>query len=260
MRTQFGWGPAYALEHIVDKHNFVDKNLVVGNITQGAIPIVTPIGGDRASVGSNAIAIALHTGAAACPFFLWDTGTAAMSWGEVQKLQLEGAKLRPGSAVDEQGRPAVEAKDAAFLNPAGTIGNALGIMIELLSASLGAGDPNLRSSEPAKVPPGEPSTCVFIFFAFDLSTLDSLPFPAGRTRQENVSRMVEAIFTENGSSRLVGQRKWEAKQRSELHGGLLFAPESIAAFEEEAQKWGVPFPAVTELDVRVNSIAVAGKL
>lgn len=66
--NHFGWGPAYALEHLSD-------NLIVGNITQGAIPIVTPIGGDRPSVGSNAIAIALSTGvdpdSDSCPFFLW---------------------------------------------------------------------------------------------------------------------------------------------------------------------------------------------
>ena len=103
--NHFGWGPAYALEHLTD-------DLVVGNVTQGAIPIVTPLGGDKPTVGSNAIAIALETGSKTCPFFLWDSGTAALSWGEVQKLQLEGAKLRPGTAVDTKGQPAVEAKDS----------------------------------------------------------------------------------------------------------------------------------------------------
>ena len=45
--------------------------------------------------------------------------------------------------------------------------------------------------------------------------------------------MVEAIFQGNGTARIVGQRKYAAKQRSEEHGGsLLFAPESKEAFEE----------------------------
>ena len=169
--NHFGWGPAYALEHLTD-------DLVVGNVTQGAIPIVTPIGGDKPTVGSNAIAIALETGSKTCPFFLWDSGTAALSWGEVQKLQLEGAKLRPGTAVDTKGQPAVEAKDAAFLLPAGTIGNALGILIELISANMGSGDPRLRSEPPERVPEGEPSTCVFIFFALNLAM-----FATGRARR-----------------------------------------------------------------------------
>ena len=205
--NHFGWGPAYALNHL-------SEDLVVGNITQGAIPIVTPIGGTEPTLGSNAIALAIHTGSEECPFFLWDTGTAAMSWGEVEKLRAEealgsrnsrgeapgtlplvhqtfhpmlqryrgggGLASSPfrrfrrgegclethargavgmhvqGGAVDSEGKPAVKASDAAFLLPAGTIGNALGIIIELLSASLGAGDPRLRSEPPEKVPDGEP--------------------------------------------------------------------------------------------------------
>ena len=58
--------------------------------------------------------------------------------------------------MDSEGRPAIKASDAAFLQPAGTIGNALGVIIELLSASLGAGDPRLRSEPPENVPDGEP--------------------------------------------------------------------------------------------------------
>ena len=103
-----------------------------------------------------------------------------MSWGEVQKLQLEGGTLPPGGAVDDQGKPAVQATDASFLLPAGTIGNALGILIELLSANLGAGDPRLRSEPPEKVPEGEPTTCVFVFFALNLAMFDGLDFPAVR--------------------------------------------------------------------------------
>jgi hypothetical protein len=34
--------------------------------------------------------------------------------------------------------------------PQGTIGNALAVIIELLSANLGAGDPRLRSEPPGK--------------------------------------------------------------------------------------------------------------
>lgn len=251
--NHFGWGPAYALELLTDE-------LLIGNACQGAIPIVTPIGGTDATIGSNAIAIALNTGVAACPVFIWDTGTAAMSWGEVQKLQLENGILRPGSAVDAQGQPAVQAHDAVSLLPAGTIGNALGVLIELLAANVGAGDPHFRSEPQGDCPDGEPNTCVFIFFAINLSVFDALGFPHGRSRQDNVSKMVEAIFNGNGSSRIVGLRKWQAKQRSDHYGGLLFAPESIVAFQEEADARGIAFPeGAKEIEVSVEQIAVAGK-
>jgi LDH2 family malate/lactate/ureidoglycolate dehydrogenase len=251
--NHFGWGPAYALELLTDE-------LLIGNACQGAIPIVTPIGGTDARVGSNAIAIALNTGTEECPVFVWDTGTAAMSWGEVQKLRLEGGALRPGSAVDAQGKPAAQAEDAVSLLPAGTIGNALGILIELLSANVGAGDPRFRSEPAGDYPAGEPSTCVFIFFALNLAVFDALDFPNGRSRKENLAGMVDAIFKDNGQSRIVGLRKWQAKQRSDHYGGLLFSPESIAAFRAEASTQGIVFPEdCKEIEVSIEQIAVAGK-
>lgn len=250
--NHFGWGPAYALEHLTD-------DLLIGNLCQGAIPIVTPIGGTDASIGSNAIAITLNTGIEECPVFIWDTGTAAMSWGEVQRLLIDDGELRPGGAVDANGQPAVRASDAVSLLPAGTIGNALGVLIELLAANVGAGDPRYRHEPPDDCPAGEPNTCTFVFFALNLSVFDALDFPHGRSRMENVASMVEAIFKDNGTSRIVGLRKWRAKQRSEALGGLLFAPESIDAFRAEAEEWGVAFPDVEEVEVGMEEIAVAGK-
>lgn len=250
--NHFGWGPVYALEHLTD-------DLLVGNACQGAIPIVTPIGGTEATIGSNAIAMTLRTGREDCPVFLWDTGTAAMSWGEVQKLQLEGGTLRQGACVDAEGNPAVLATDAVSLLPAGTIGNALGILIELLAANVGAGDPRFRSEPPDAVADGEPNTCVFVFFAISLGVFDGLDFPHGRSRLANVSAMVDAIFKDNGTSRMVGLRKWRAKERSEEHGGLLFAAESVASFREEAEARGIGLPPFREIDVDIEAVTVAGK-
>lgn len=226
------------------------------------------------TLGSNAISLALSTGGVEeCPFFLWDTGTAAMSWGEVEKLRAEQelgnatskgeapGTLPAGGAVDAEGNPAVLASDASFLLPAGTIGNALAVIIELLAANVGAGDPRNRSEPPENVPEGEPTTCVFTFFALNLSIFDGLGFPGDRSRKENVKRMVDAIFTDNGSSRIVGQRKWAAKQRSEAHGGdLLFAPESIVAFEAQSELYGVEMPPHTELELTASGVSVAAKL
>ena len=62
-----------------------------------------------------------------------------------------------------------------------------GILIELLSANLGAGDPRLRSEPPEKVPEGEPTTCVFVFFALNLAMFDGLDFPAVRSRKSGCS-------------------------------------------------------------------------
>merc|ERR1712228_203156 len=138
-------------------------------------------------------------------------------------------------------------------------GNALGLVIELMAANVGAGDPRARSAPPDECPAGEPSTCVFTFFAVNLGAFDKLNFPNGRSRRENVAHMVESMFKDNGSARIVGERKWRAKQRSEQHGGLLFSQGSIAAFQEEAAARNVPFPTVKVVEVSMKQIAVAGK-
>ena len=64
----------------------------------------------------------------------------------------------------------------------------------------------------------------------------------------------------NGGARIVGQRKWVAKQRSEEYGGILFSPESFAAFKEQAAMYGVDLPEMKELEVASSQVKVAGKL
>ena len=249
--NHYGWGGAYAL-------HFMNDGLLCGNLCQGAIPIVTPVGGSEARLGCNAISIALETYTDECPIFLWDAGIGAVSWGEVQRRRLDGTPLPEGCVVDSHGAPTTDAGSAASLLPAGSIGNALGILIELLSAQVGAGDPRCRSVPPQSAPEGEPVTCSFVHFSLNLSSLDNLPFPHGRSRAENVAAMVDALFTGNGDARLCGLRKWQARQRYEDAGGLLFAPESIDAFRVEGERQGVPLPVdIRDVQVDVQSIHVA---
>lgn len=251
--NHYGWGGAYALQ-------LMKNGMLCGNLSQGAIPIVTPIGGNQARMGCNAISIAMETYSQDCPMMLWDAGIGAVSWGEVQKLRLDGASLRAGCAVDAQGESTSDANRATSLLPAGSIGNALGFLIELLSAQIGAGDPRCRSAEPELVPPGEPVTCVFVHFALDLKFFDGLDYPQDRSRCENVAAMIDALIQGNGSARLSGLRKWQARQRAEKSGGLLFARESIEAFQREAGARGVPFPnEISEALVDIPAVHVANK-
>lgn len=251
--NHFGWGGAYAL-------HYSKGGLLSGNICQGAIPIVTPIGGNEARMGCNAVSIALETYTAECPLFLWDAGIGAASWGEVQRRRLDESLLRKGCVVNANGVATTDPNAAASLLPAGSIGNALGTLIELLAAQIGAGDPRNRSVEPARIPEGEPATCTFIHFSLDLTRFDVLSFPHGRSRSANVAAMVDALLGDNGSARLCGLRKWQARQRAEQAGGLLFSPESVDAFRNEADTRGVSLPSdLREVYLEMAPIYVANK-
>ena len=109
------------------------------------------------------------------------------------------------------------------------------------------------------MPPGEPVTCVFVHFALNFKLFDKLAFPHNRSRAENVAAMVDALFQGNGSARLCGLRKWQARQRADQAGGLLFARESIEAFRSEADARDVPLPTIREIQVSVRSVHVASK-
>ena len=72
--------------------------------------------------------------------------------------------------------------------------------------------------------------------------------------------MIDALFKGNASARLCGQRKWQARQRSERAGGLLFTPESIEAFRGEADARDIPLPwEMREVQVDVPVLDVARK-
>ena len=251
--NHFGWGGAYALQH-------ARNGLLSGNLCQGAIPIVTPIGGTEPRMGCNAVTVALETYTDSCPWFLWDAGIGATSWGEVQRRRLEGSSLPSGCAVDHQGAVTTIAAQAASLLPAGSTGNALGTLIELLSAQVGAGDPRCRSLEPDRLSAEEPVTCVFVHFSLDLRRFDTLSFPQGRDRSENVAAMVDSLLGDNGAARLCGLRKWQARQRADAAGGLLFSRESMEAFHVEAAARNVALPrGIRELQMEVPAIHVASK-
>ena len=251
--NHYGWGGAYALQ-------FMQDGFLSGNICQGAIPIVTPIGGNEPRMGCNAVSIALESHSPDCPFFLWDAGIGAVSWGEVQRSLLDGSPLPTGCVVDKHGQKTTHADEAASLLPAGSIGNTLGMLIELLAAQIGAGDPRFRSAPPNDTPAGEPVTCSFVHFCLNLNLFNALAFPHARSRAENVAAMAEALLYGNGSARLSGMRKWQARQRAEEAGGLLFSTESMDAFRHETESQGVPFMSdVREVQVHITELHVARK-
>ncbi|MFN8391866.1 MAG: Ldh family oxidoreductase [Bdellovibrionota bacterium] len=249
--NHFGWGGAYVLDNIND-------GFVAGNACQGAIPITSLIGGVDARMGSNAVCIGMETHREDCPFFLWDTGIAATSWGTVQSCRLTGRPLPPGCAVDGSGALTTNANEAVALRPAGSIGNALGLLIELAAAQAGASSPQYRSAPPDRVPEGESPTCVFWHFAVDSSLGGALETGHGRSQQENVANMVGALLG-NSDARLPGQRKWEALKRCRDQGGLLFDQTSYDAFQTEARARDLALPPFEEIEVEIEPIEVASK-
>ena len=103
-------------------------------------PLVAPHGGVERVLGTNPIAAAFpHE-----PFrIVIDTGTAAITYGDILVAKAADRPLPEGAAVDAEGRPTTDpdaAREGALLPFAGHRGYVLGLMAQLLAGALPLGN------------------------------------------------------------------------------------------------------------------------
>ncbi|HJU30155.1 MAG TPA: Ldh family oxidoreductase [Hyphomicrobiaceae bacterium] len=143
--------------------------------TAASSPLVAPLGGTRAELGTNPIAIAVPS--AAEPIVL-DMGTSAFMMTEVLLRERMGQPLPEGVAIGPDGRPtrdAGEARRGALLPFGGYKGFGLALMVQALGLLAGPGAN------------GE-LDYTYLFIAFKPGLLG----PADRFQRE-VTRLVERI-------------------------------------------------------------------
>jgi LDH2 family malate/lactate/ureidoglycolate dehydrogenase len=178
--------------------------------------LVHPWGGRVALVGTNPIAVALPTDGEP---FVMDMATGAISKGEVIARRLRGQELPPGSAVDADGNPTVDAAaaDGGAISPfGGPKGFALGLAIELLVAALS--DTALGEQVRGTLDVTDPVNKGDLLIAFDPQATGVAPFgerigdylralrasplapgsngvmiPGDRAREERLHRLAEGI-------------------------------------------------------------------
>lgn len=109
----------------------------IGIATCTSEALVHPWGGSRPLIGTNPLAIAIPV-EGDIPVSL-DMSTGSTSRGRILHHAMTGAELQEGWAVDEHGQPTTnpqEALDGAISPFGGAKGYALGIVLEILVASL----------------------------------------------------------------------------------------------------------------------------
>ncbi|WP_448624393.1 Ldh family oxidoreductase [Geodermatophilus sp. URMC 64] len=112
-----------------------------------APPMVAPFRGTRPALGTNPIAIGVPTSGDPVIF---DGGTSALMWGEVQLKAQLGVELPPDSAIDAHGSPTTDAAQAlagALLPVAGHKGYGLGFMVQALALLSGSFDQSGTSQD-----------------------------------------------------------------------------------------------------------------
>lgn len=111
---------------------------LIGIHVAGAPAKVAPVGGAGPALGTNPIAFGLPSEDGPLVF---DMGTSALMWGEVQLFARLGTPLPEGTAVDADGNPttdAAKALDGAVLPFGGHKGFGLSLIVQALSLLTGA--------------------------------------------------------------------------------------------------------------------------
>ena len=141
---------------------------VIGIALTTSEALVHPWGGTRAMVGTNPLAVAVPV-AGEDPVVL-DMATGQVSRGKVLDHAARGLPLAPGDAVDAAGVPttdAAEAVDGAISPFGGPKGYALGLMLEVLVATVT--HTALGEDVRGTLDPTDPSTKGDLFIALDSS-------------------------------------------------------------------------------------------
>jgi LDH2 family malate/lactate/ureidoglycolate dehydrogenase len=113
----------------------------LGLVFTNAYPKVAAHGGTRATLGTNPMAFSVPVDGAA--YVVGDLSTGALAGSRVREAIERGEPLPDGMALDARGRatndPRALDEGGVMLPAAGAKGYALGLMVELFGAVLGAG-------------------------------------------------------------------------------------------------------------------------
>jgi LDH2 family malate/lactate/ureidoglycolate dehydrogenase len=174
---------------------------------------VAPAGGTKPVFGTNPIAFSWPRPDR--PPFVFDFATSAIARGEIELHRRAGKPIPTGWAIDIEGNPTNDptaALTGAMLTFGGHKGSALSAMIELMAGPL-IGD--MMSAESMAFDEGVGAAPCHgeLILAFDPKVFLGADAPQHAARAET---MFDAIVVQG--ARLPSQRRYEARERSELNG------------------------------------------
>lgn len=190
---------------------------------------IAPWGGRKAVLGTNPWSLAVP-GTAGEAVLVIDQSASVVARSEVMKHQREGRQLRPGWALDAEGRPTTDPDEAlrGTMVPAGGykgVGSAL--MVEIFAACLTGAMPGIEASPFSGTAGGPPRTGQF-FIAVDPNAASNGQFAA------RLSTVV-AAFQEAEGARVPGTRRANAR-RASAEASVAVDPALFAKARELAGK------------------------
>ena len=170
---------SYSIEHTqtcTSLGYFTEQLAKSGMLAIGATnasAVVAPPGGSIPVLGTNPIAMAVPDGKGGVAF-QFDFSTSAIALGKITMAAAANEPIPLGWAVDKEGNPTINAKDAlegSLLSTGGYKGYGLGLMAELLAGAL-TGSRLSVEVPPLKTPEGEPHDLGQFYIVIDVEAYD----------------------------------------------------------------------------------------
>lgn len=203
--------------------------------------IMAPYGGTSRVLGTNPICIAVPSGK---DFpFVFDAATSEAAFNKIIVAGLEGRSIPPGWALDKEGRPTFDAKEAleGMVIPFGGYkGSGLAIMVHVLSGLLGHAAAGAGVYDSVKDGNGDVGGVGFFFCALDVGRFQ----PLG-----DFTRQVDAFIDEiKGARRLKPEQEIyvpgeleHSRRAKHLAQGVELGEAVYGELEETALRLGVAF-------------------
>lgn len=183
---------------------FTEQIANVGMIGIGftnASAVVSPPGGKKAVLGTNPIAMSIPAKTGGVAFQL-DQSTSAVALGKITMAAAAGDSIPMGWAVDVDGNPTTNPKEAlagSLVSTGGYKGFGFGLMAEILAAAI-TGSVNSLDVKGLKLPDGTPHDLGQFYFLMDPTAV------SGDVFWQRLDRISEAV-AEQPEARLPGSQR-----------------------------------------------------
>jgi len=176
-----------------------------------ASAVVSPPGGTKPVLGTNPIAMAVpqkkDNGKGTGVRFQFDQSTSAIALGKITMAAAASEKIPLGWAVDSEGSPTTDPKEAlkgSLVSTGGYKGYGFGLMAEVLAAAV-TGSVNSVDSSALKAPEGTPHNLGQFYFILDPEVFSGDEF------WNRLNTLSEAVETQPGA-RLPGSKRKMVEQ------------------------------------------------
>lgn len=171
-----------------------------------ASPVVSPPNGYKAVIGTNPIAMSVPAKDGGLAF-QFDQSTSAVALGKITMAASAGTDIPLGWAVDADGKPTTDPKEAlkgSLVSTGGYKGWGFGLMTEILAAAV-TGSVNSLDVAGLKLPDGKPHDLGQFYFLIDPTTF------SGDAFWDRLARVSDAVSEQPGA-RLPGTGKTIPKE------------------------------------------------